>query len=79
MTLSSLGANVAYLDPYISEWAPSGVRVDRKSELLPALNECDLAIFLQHHKSVDVGPVSSTSTCVLDTRGVLNGPTVETL
>lgn len=79
VTLSSLGAKVAYLDPHVSEWAPSGVRIERKSELSPALNECDLAIFLQHHKSVDVTPVSAASTCILDTRGVLNGPTVEML
>ena len=45
-------------------------------DLDDALADADIVVLLQNHASYDLGRVTSTARCLLDTRGVTHGPEV---
>jgi len=77
--LASLGATVAYFDPYVENWQVDGVDTHRVTDLAAGLKESDVAILVQNHKVLDVELISREAPLVLDTRGKLYGPQVERL
>ena len=77
--LRSLGADLAYCDPFVPAWAVDGVSCPRAEDLAEALAGADLVVLLQPHRSFDLDAVARHARLVLDTRGVLHGPRVERL
>ena len=77
--LAALGAKVAYFDPYVTDWQVDGVATHRAVDLIQGLDDSDVAILVQNHKSLDLDLISASAPLVLDTRGKLSGPQVERL
>ncbi len=77
--LMNLGAVVSYQDPFVSNWNVNGSLVSMHSSVEDALQSSDIAVLLQAHRSYDLTLLSSSGSLVLDTRGVLSGPTVSRL
>jgi UDP-N-acetyl-D-glucosamine dehydrogenase len=71
--LGMLGAKVTYHDPRVRDWNVPGVDATRADDLGPAAAEADLVILLQDHAEYDVGELTATARCLLDTRGVTRG------
>ncbi|MFJ2780515.1 nucleotide sugar dehydrogenase [Kitasatospora sp. NPDC087315] len=68
--LRALGANVSFHDPYVSVWEVEGAVVPAAvAELPQALEQTDLAILLQHHRSYDIDVIERHVPLLLDTRG----------
>ena len=63
----------------MSSWSINGTLVSMHSEVEGALEPADLTVLLQAHRSYDLGLLSSSESLVLDTRGVLSGPSVNRL
>ena len=64
------GAQVAYCDPYVSEWSVDGRRVDVGHPLADAVAAADLVILLQAHSAYDLDDIDRRAQLLLDTRGV---------
>ena len=77
--LAGMGANISYFDPYVTDWQVPGVATLRVADLAEGLAQCDVAVLVQNHGSLDLDLISSNAPLVLDTRGRLSGPTVERL
>ena len=77
--LAGMGANISYFDPYVTDWQVPGVTTLRVADLAEGLAQCDVAVLVQNHGSLDLDLISSNAPLVLDTRGRLSGPTVERL
>jgi nucleotide sugar dehydrogenase len=78
--LRTLGANLSYADPYITEWTVAGVPVPRVMDLGQAIAEADITVLLQPHAAFDLAEIQNKAQLVLDTRGVLaDSDTVERL
>ena len=77
--LLALGAELAYVDPFVASWSPSGAPVRREQDLKAALRKCDLAVVLQDHERLDLSPIVTSGTLTLDTQGVLSGSSIESL
>lgn len=81
------GAVVKYHDAFVPRWnvdsehgEHSGDRLlDTESDLYAAAGEADLVILLQPHRQYDLVKLAANSKALLDTRGILEGPTVERL
>ena len=74
--LMNLGALVSYQDPSVSSWSINGSLVSRHSDEEGALHSADITVLFQVHRSFDLALMSSSESFVLDTRGVLSGPSV---
>lgn len=73
--LISWGADLAYHDPFISNWPIEGVTqsaLSRKPDPYIAATEADLVILLQPHDAYDTSLLIRNSRLILDTRGVLD-------
>ena len=78
--LRSLGANLSYADPYVTEWTVAGAPVPRVMDLGQAIAEADITVLLQPHAAFDLAEIQNKAQLVLDTRGVLaDSDTVERL
>ena len=75
--LLDLGADLSYHDPLVTSWDIDGVSVPRVDDLLAAVESADLTVLLQNHKSYDLDELASRARRVFDTRGSMEGPTVE--
>ena len=64
------GAQVAYCDPYVSEWTVDGLRVEGGGRLADAVAAADMVILLQAHSAYDVDDIGRRARLLLDTRGV---------
>jgi UDP-N-acetyl-D-glucosamine dehydrogenase len=68
--LASMGAELAYHDPYVPEWKPRcGVSIRQVDDISESLDEFDAVVVLQHHSNVDLDIVGERHGRVLDTRG----------
>ena len=76
--LSSMGADLAYHDPFVAEWAPLDNAI-RRVVALDEVSTFDAVVFLQHHSAVESGRLVDLAERVLDTRGILRGTNVECL
>ncbi|GIH72817.1 nucleotide sugar dehydrogenase [Sphaerimonospora thailandensis] len=78
--LLELGADLAYCDPYVTEWAVEGRAIPRAENLAEAVEAADITVLLQQHSVFDMDVVENRARLVLDTRGVLStGDRVERL
>lgn len=71
--------NLSYHDPYVEQWQPDGEPVPRVTDLDAEIARADLVILLQDHSAYDLERIAREARLVLDTRGRLEGPAVETL
>jgi UDP-N-acetyl-D-glucosamine dehydrogenase len=79
LALGNLGAQVSFHDPYVESWHVNGTELACVSDLAGALNSADLIILLQAHETYLALNDWDSNVPVLDTRGVLTGPTVTSL
>ncbi|GLW09966.1 UDP-N-acetyl-D-glucosamine dehydrogenase [Microtetraspora sp. NBRC 13810] len=78
--LLELGADLAYVDPYVKEWDVDGTGVLREENLAEAVAQADVTLLLQQHALFDLALIEERAKLVLDTRGVLaEGERVERL
>jgi UDP-N-acetyl-D-glucosamine dehydrogenase len=77
--LRSRGAVLAYHDPHVTGWAIDGQAVRRAADLYREVAEADLVLLLQDHSAYDLDRIARDARLVLDTRGRIAGPRVETL
>ncbi|GAA5057899.1 nucleotide sugar dehydrogenase [Thermocatellispora tengchongensis] len=78
--LLELGAELAFVDPYVKEWHVDGMGVPREEDLAEAVAQADVSLLLQQHAAFDLEVVERRARLVLDTRGVLaEGERVERL
>jgi UDP-N-acetyl-D-glucosamine dehydrogenase len=77
--LADLSADVRYHDQYVPTWQLGSRTVACEPDLDSALAAADVAILLQAHSSYDRDRLSNQPTPILDTRGVLSGPSVTRL
>jgi UDP-N-acetyl-D-glucosamine dehydrogenase len=77
--LRSRGAVLAYHDPHVAGWAIDGQAVPRAADLYREVAEADLVLLLQDHSAYDLDRIARDARLVLDTRGRIAGPRVETL
>jgi UDP-N-acetyl-D-glucosamine dehydrogenase len=69
----------AYHDPYVDHWRPAGEPVRRAADLDAELPHADLVILMQDHSGYDLDRITRHAPLILDTRGRLHGPHIETL
>lgn len=81
--LASWGAQLAYADPYVSNWRPGHAdeeEVPKVQDVYGAAPEFDIAVLLQNHRDFELERLIGIGVPVLDTRGVVPpAPTVERL
>lgn len=77
--LRDQGAEVSYHDPFVVEWSADGEDLRAASDLSAAVASADICVLLQPHRAYNLEHIAVTAKRVLDTRGVMNGPTVERL
>ena len=77
--LRARGAVLTYHDPYVDEWRLAGEPVRRATDLGDEVANADLVILLQDHFVYDLDRIARDARLVLDTRGRMEGPNVETL
>jgi len=77
--LRARGAVLTYHDPYVDEWRLAGEPVWRATDLGDEVANADLVILLQDHSVYDLDRIARDARLVLDTRGRMEGPNVETL
>ena len=75
--LLNLGAKLSYHDPLVTSWDIDGVSVPRVDDHLAAAETADLTVLLQNHASYDLESLATQARRVFDTRGSMDGPTVE--
>ena len=77
--LRARGAVLTYHDPYVDAWRLAGEPVRRATDLGDEVANADLVILLQDHSVYDLDRIARDARLVLDTRGRMEGPNVETL
>ncbi|MEC7968360.1 MAG: nucleotide sugar dehydrogenase, partial [Actinomycetota bacterium] len=75
--LLNLGAELLYHDPLVTTWDIDGVSVPRVDDYLAGAESADLTVLLQNHASYDLKSLATRARRVFDTRGSMDGPTVE--
>jgi len=71
--LLTLGAEVSYHDPYVTNWDVNGLEVNRADDLEAAVQDADLVILVQNHSEYDADHLASIAQRFFDTRGVTTG------
>ena len=61
----------------MTSWDIDGVSVPRVDDHLAAAETADLTVLLQNHASYDLEALATQARRVFDTRGSMDGPTVE--
>jgi nucleotide sugar dehydrogenase len=77
--LAELVADLAYHDPHIPAWEANGQTLACEADLERAVAEADCVVMLQPHRTYDLAAIAANAALVLDTRGVMEGPSVERL
>jgi UDP-N-acetyl-D-glucosamine dehydrogenase len=72
--LATLGATVAYHDPYVPRWRVNGSELTSVEDLDAAVADADLVILVQNHRVYDVDRLARAARLFFDTRGVTSGP-----
>jgi nucleotide sugar dehydrogenase len=68
--LRARGAELAYFDPRVEDWAVLGESVERVDDYLSAARSADLTILLQPHREIDADELAEQAVALFDTRGV---------
>jgi nucleotide sugar dehydrogenase len=78
--LASWGAEVSYHDPFVPHWiAPTASgesALDSADDVYAAASKADIVVMLQPHSFYDLERLSSSSSLLLDTRGLLKSSEV---
>lgn len=74
--LLEMGARVSYYDPHIEGWAVDGINIPSHPSLPEGLAKSDVCILVQGHSLFDRELLGSSTTPILDTRGLLTGPNI---
>ena len=74
--LLELGARVSYHDPLVDSWMVDEETIPTSPSLLEGLSEADVGVLIQGHSSFDMELLASSTTPILDTRGILTGPNI---
>lgn len=74
--LLEMGARVSYHDPNIDAWTVDGMSIPSHPSLSEGLAKSDVCVLVQGHSSFDKELLGSSTTPILDTRGLLTGPNV---
>jgi nucleotide sugar dehydrogenase len=69
--LRSLGADLVYVDPHVSQFDVDGEPVRRATDLVSEARTADLLLVLTPHVTLPIDEASSLASLTLDTRGVL--------
>lgn len=77
--LASLGAEVMYHDPHVSEWRVGDVKVPRANDLEGTAIAADLVILVQNHGEYDTDQLARSAKRFFDTRGATTVPGVQRL
>jgi nucleotide sugar dehydrogenase len=77
--LAELGADLAYHDPHVPAWEANGQTLACEADLERAVADADCVVMLQPHRTYDLAAIAANAALVLDTRGVMEGPSVERL
>src|SRR5207342_3375550 len=67
--LLSLGAELAFHDPYVSEWKANGTSIRRANDLHAEVAAADLTILLQDHSEYELSEIALKAVVLFDTRG----------
>ena len=79
LSLENLGADLAFHDPHVDEWAVNGRVYRSVTSLRDALESVDIVILLQGHRDYLDFDAWPSSPPILDTRGVLRAPSAHSL
>jgi nucleotide sugar dehydrogenase len=77
--LEAMGATVSFHDPHVETWRLASGALERVPDLDAAVADSDLTVLLQNHSDYDGERLVATARRLFDTRGHLQGPTVERL
>ncbi|MDT0267811.1 nucleotide sugar dehydrogenase [Streptomyces sp. DSM 44915] len=67
--LLSLGAQLSFHDPYVSDWRPAGRPVPRADAPYESAAAADLTLLLHHHGTYDLQGLAAKAQLLFDTRG----------
>ena len=76
--LRAAGVTVLFHDPMIESW-PDAQPVTRVDDWETAAAESDLVVLVQDHRAYDLDLLAGKAKALLDTRGVVSGPSVHSL
>ncbi|GEA83535.1 nucleotide sugar dehydrogenase [Cellulomonas gelida] len=71
-SLTELGAEVRFHDPYVTNWGVHGTTMAREEDLDAAIAAADLVVLVQNHKVYDVDALVAGAKRFFDTRGVVS-------
>ncbi len=77
--LLEMGAELEYFDPHVDEFEVDGAILAKVDDLPGALAAADLVILVQPHDDILEAAPFPEASLVLDTRGVVTGPSIERL
>ena len=72
-------ADVAFHDPYVDTWHLDSGSLARVQDFEAAISEADVVVVLQPHESYDFEDIASKAKVVFDTRGAIDGESIERL
>jgi UDP-N-acetyl-D-glucosamine dehydrogenase len=74
-----MGASLSFYDSYVDRFDVDGVEIPQENDLEAALAAADLVILIQPHDDTIAAAPFSGAALLLDTRGVVEGPSIERL
>jgi nucleotide sugar dehydrogenase len=77
--LAELVADLAYHDPHIPAWEGGEQTLACEPDLERTVADADCTVLLQPHREYDLAAIPAQAAAVLDTRGVMKGPSVQRL
>ncbi|MBA4864718.1 nucleotide sugar dehydrogenase [Streptomyces sp. PSKA54] len=72
-------AEIAFHDPFVTEWSVDGMAVPRVIDVTTAVRSFDLTVLLQDHSAYDLPRLADEARLLFDTRGRIFRPGVEVL
>jgi nucleotide sugar dehydrogenase len=77
--LAKRGAVLTYVDPHVAHRGSGTLSMERIDDAIEAAAGCDLAVILTPHTAFDIPAIVAAAPVVLDTRGIAERTTVNTL
>ena len=77
--LRAAGSNVAYVDPLVDGFVVDDLLVEVEVDAVEAASKADLVIIITPHRVFDLDAIVEAAPSVLDTRGVIRNPWVESI
>ena len=77
--LLEMGAELRWHDPFVDDFSPAGVPLERVEDPVVAAGDADVVVLLQAHSTYDLAALGAAAPLLFDTRGVVRGEAVERL